>query len=55
MGKELELKLFASVNGKKEYRGILKSFSKESFALEVGSGEKIEFARKNVALFWMIY
>ncbi len=48
MAKELTVKLYAPLNGKKEYRGTLKAYTAEDFTLELERGE-LTIARKDAA------
>lgn len=50
---EVELKLYKSKNGSKEYRGILKAYDKETVTIIEGdgeNGEEIVFQRSEIAL-----
>lgn len=49
VGKRIEIKLYAPVAGKKEYRGELLSYTDERAAVQTESGT-IEFMRKDIAL-----
>ncbi|MDO4493250.1 MAG: ribosome maturation factor RimP [Clostridia bacterium] len=46
LGKEVTAKLYAPVNGKKEFTGVLESFNEESFVLTLEKGT-IELRRKD--------
>ena len=48
-GKRIELKLYAPVGGRKEYRGELVGYTAERVTVRTESGE-VEFLRKDVAL-----
>lgn len=49
--KEIEINLFKSVNGKKQFVGILKQFDDEKIVVsETESNEEIEIERKNISL-----
>lgn len=49
LGKEVEVKLYAPLNGKKELTGILSAFDEQSFTL-TQNGEELVLIRKDVAL-----
>lgn len=54
IGKEIELKLFKPLNGKKEYIGILKKFDKEK--IEIQDEQEInEIQRNNISLIKIHY
>ena len=46
---EVEIKLYRMKNGSKDFRGILKSYSKEQIVIEE-NGEDITFDRSEIAL-----
>ena len=48
LGKEIDIKLYAKVDGSKEYTGILKSFSDEDITVDIENNEKV-FAKKEIA------
>lgn len=48
IGNEIKVKLFKSINKKKEFVGLLKSFDEENLVLEI-EGEIVTMERKNVA------
>ena len=48
MGKEIEVTLFAKLNGQKKFIGTLKSYDQENVILET-KGEDIKFDRKQIA------
>ena len=50
LGKELEIKLYAPQDGKKEFTGILKAFDAESFTVETEKAGQRAFSRKDAAL-----
>lgn len=50
IGKEVEVRLFRPINKQKEYKGILKSYDKESIYIEAGEEGIIEFKRADIAL-----
>lgn len=55
IGKEINVKLFKKDEfGKKEYRGILKSFDKENVIIEV-EGKDIKIERKNISQIKTVY
>ena len=49
-GKEIELRLYQSFEHEKEWRGILKSWSKDSVTIVTEDGRELEFRRKEIAL-----
>lgn len=49
IGNEIKVKLFKSMDKKKELVGLLKSFDEENLALEI-EGEIVTIERKNVAI-----
>lgn len=48
MGKEIQITLFAKIDGKKIFKGILKSFDEISIELDV-NGETMAFSREKIA------
>ena len=50
MGQELEIKLYAPKNGKKQWIGTLTAFDAESFTVETESGEALTVQKKDCAL-----
>ena len=50
MGKELEIKLYAPSNGKKQWIGVLSAFDADSFTVETESGETLTVKKKDCAL-----
>lgn len=54
--KEIEIKLFTPLEGKKEYIGILKEFNNKFVGIEdIITNEKIEIERKNISLIKIKY
>ncbi len=53
IGKEVEIKLFKQIEGKKEYAGILKKYNNDIIQIE--SGEDLEIERKNISLIKIKY
>ncbi len=49
-GKEIELRLYKSFEHEKEFRGILKSWTKDSVTIVTEEGRELEFPRKELAL-----
>ncbi len=49
-GKEIEVRLYKSFEHEKEFRGILKSWSKDSVKIMTEEGRELEFSRKDLAL-----
>ena len=50
MGTELEIKLYAPQNGKKQWIGTLSAFDADGFTVETEQGETLTFLKKNCAL-----
>ena len=50
MGKELEIKLYAPLNGKKQWIGTLTSFDANSFIVETEQGGALTVQKKDCAL-----
>ena len=50
MGTELEIKLYAPKNGKKQWIGTLEAFDAESFTVRTEQGETLTVAKKDCAL-----
>ena len=50
MGTELEIKLYAPMNGKKQWIGTLTAFDADSFTVETESGETLTVKKKDCAL-----
>ncbi len=50
MGKELEIKLYAPMNGIKQWIGTLKAFDADGFTFETESGETLSVKKKDCAL-----
>ena len=50
LGQEVELRLFKPVGGSKEYTGTLRGYDADSFTIEFEDGEKMTFARPDVAV-----
>ena len=50
MGTELEIKLYAPQNGKKQWIGTLTAFDADGFTVETESGETLTIRRKDCAL-----
>ena len=50
MGQELEIKLYAPHNGKKQWIGTLTSFDEDSFTVETESGTPLTVKKKDCAL-----
>lgn len=53
LGKEVSIKLFKQINGKKQYKGILKDFD-ENF-ITIFDEEEIKIDRKNVSQIKTVY
>lgn len=49
-GKEIELRLYKSFEHEKEFRGILKNWSKDSVTIVTEEGRELEFQRKDLSL-----
>ncbi|MBQ9297769.1 MAG: ribosome maturation factor RimP [Clostridia bacterium] len=54
IGKEVEVKLFTSVNKSKVYEGILKAFDENSLTIEKDDGE-VRLERKNISVIKTIF
>ncbi|MDO4565391.1 MAG: ribosome maturation factor RimP [Clostridia bacterium] len=50
LGKLIQVKLYAPINGKKEHIGTLESFDAESFTLKPEKGEALRLNKKDAAL-----
>ena len=50
MGTELEIKLYAGLNGKKQWIGTLTAFDEDSFTVETESGNPLTVKKKDCAL-----
>lgn len=50
MGTELEIKLYAPMNGKKQWVGTLTALDADSFTVETESGETLSVRKKDCAL-----
>ncbi len=49
-GKEIEIRLYKSFEHEKEFRGVLKSWSKDQVTIVTEEGRELEFPRKDLAL-----
>ena len=49
-GKEIELRLYRSFEHEKEWRGVLKEWTKESVTIVTEEGRELVFSRKELAL-----
>lgn len=49
-GKEIDLRLYRSFEHEKEFRGVLKTWTKDSVTIETNEGRELEFQRKELAL-----
>ena len=49
LGEETELKLYKSVDGQKEFTGILKAYDKDTVTIETADGDRV-FERNSLAL-----
>ncbi len=49
-GKEIELRLYKSFEHEKEFRGVLKNWSKDSVTILTEDERELEFSRKDLAL-----
>ena len=54
IGKLIQIKLFKPYEGKKEYKGILKSFEQETISL-LEQKKEIKIERKNISLIKTVY
>ena len=50
MGTELEIKLYAPQNGKKQWIGTLRAFDADGFTVETEQGKTLTFRKKDCAL-----
>ena len=50
LGKEIEIRTYKALNGKKEFRGILSAYDKDSVTIEPEEGSGLTFLRKETAL-----
>ena len=50
MGKELEIKLYAPLQGKKQWIGTLTAFDEDSFTVETEAGKSVTVLTKDCAL-----
>ncbi len=50
LGSEIEIRLYRSLDGKKEYTGILREYDGSSIVLEDEDGNELRFTREEVAL-----
>lgn len=49
-GKEIELRLYQSFEHEKEFRGILKNWTKDDVSIETDEGRVLTFEKKDLAL-----
>ena len=50
IGEEIEIHLYRSIDGNKQYVGLLKSYNKETITIETEDGDEINVDRTNVSL-----
>ena len=50
IGEEIEVHLYSSLNGNKQYIGLLKSYDKDTITIEDEDGSEINLDRVNVSL-----
>lgn len=50
IGEEIEMHLYRSIDGNKQYVGLLKSYNKETITIETEDGDEINVDRTNVSL-----
>lgn len=50
IGEEIEIHLYRSIDGNKQYVGLLKSYNKEAITIETEDGDEINVDRTNVSL-----
>ncbi len=50
IGEEIEIHLYRSIDGNKQYVGLLKSYDKETITIETEDGDEINVDRTNVSL-----
>ncbi len=49
VGKEVEVKTYRAVDGKKEFRGTLTAYTEETVTIQIGENEEQLLARKDIA------
>ena len=50
IGEKIEIHLYRSIDGNKQYVGLLKSYNKETITIETEDGDEINVDRTNVSL-----
>lgn len=50
IGEEVDIKLYKAVDKQKEFTGVLTAYDKNTITIEVEEGEKLEFARNEIAM-----
>lgn len=50
VGEDVEIKLYRAINKQKEYEGCLLSYNEEMITIELEDGEKLDFARADIAM-----
>ncbi|HIV16885.1 MAG TPA: ribosome maturation factor RimP [Candidatus Alectryocaccobium stercorigallinarum] len=50
LGKEIEFKSYKSINGKKEFSGVLEQFDEETFTVRTDNGEPAVYKIKDMAI-----
>ncbi len=50
MGKEIEFRTYAAVNGQKEFKGILKDYNTEQITVVYGDDQEVTVDRKNLSM-----
>lgn len=50
IGKEVEIKLYRTINRQKDFEGVLKSYTAEHITIETDDEEEMVFERKDIAL-----
>lgn len=50
IGKEVEIKLYKTINRQKDFEGVLKGYTAEQITIEIDDKEEMVFERKDIAL-----
>ena len=50
MGKELEIRTYRSMNGSKEFYGVLTGYDDDTVTIQTEEDEKLTFAKTDIAL-----
>lgn len=49
MGKQIDIKLYAPQNGKKQFTGVLSAYDNDSISVELKAGEVLKISKKSAA------